>query len=82
MMVGNFNTNMAAPEGHERYRGIAAALEEEGLEDMSGHFLPRHNPWLKYGRTWAMYWVIREVRSRTYYIMSTNSHMFQNVAVR
>ena len=40
--VSDFNTNLAAPEGQERNEGIAAALAEEGLEDMSGHFIPRH----------------------------------------
>ena len=64
-MVGNFNTDLAAPEGRERDEGIAAALAEEGLEDMSGHFLPRHKPWLKDGRTWAMHRGGREVLSQS-----------------
>ena len=47
LVVGNFNTDLAAPKGRERYKGISAALAEDGMEDMSGHFLPRNKPWLK-----------------------------------
>ena len=54
-MVGNFNTNLAAPEGREGDKGIAEALSEEGLEDISSHFLPRKKIWFKDGRTWAMH---------------------------
>ena len=54
---------------------------EEGLEGTSGHFLPRHKPRLKDGCTWAMHWGGREVRSRTDYILGTDNHLFQNVAV-
>ena len=50
-MVGDFNTNLAAPEGREQNKGVAAALAEEGLEDISGHFLPQHKLWLKDGCT-------------------------------
>ena len=31
LVVRNFNTDLAAPEGWEQEKGIAAALEEEGL---------------------------------------------------
>ena len=51
LVVSNFNTDLVVPEGRERDEGVAAALAEEGLEDMSGHFLPWHKPWLKDGRT-------------------------------
>ena len=44
-------------------------MKEEGLEDMSRHFLPRHKPWLKYVCTWAMHRGGQEVRSRTDYIL-------------
>ena len=80
-MVGNFNTNLAAPEVRERYEGIVVAMEEEGLEDTSGHFLPRHNTWLKDGHTWAMHESGREVRCRTKYILGIDSRLFQNVVV-
>ena len=64
-MVINSNPNLAASEGRERYKRIAAALAEEVLEYIISHLLPRHKPWLKDGRTWAMYRGGREVRSQT-----------------
>ena len=42
-MVGDFNTNLAVPEGRERYKEIEAAMVEEGVEDMICHLLPRKN---------------------------------------
>ena len=81
LVVGDFKTDLAAPEGREQDEGIAADLEEEGLEDMSGHFLPWHNTWLKDGCTWAMRRGGQEVRSRTDYILGTDSCLFQNVVV-
>ena len=56
LVVSNFNTDLVVPEGRERDEGVAAALAEEGLEDMSGHFLPWHKPWFNDDRTWAMHW--------------------------
>ena len=55
LAVGYFNTNLYAPEGRERNKGIAAALEEEGLEDMINQLLPRKKLWLKDEHTWAMH---------------------------
>ena len=55
LVVGDFNTDLDAPEDRERDEGIAAAMTEEVLEDMSGYFLPKHKPWLKDSRTWAMH---------------------------
>ena len=57
-------------------------MAEEGLEDMSGHFLQRQKPWLTAGQTWDMERGGREVRSRTNYILGTDSCLLQNVAVR
>ena len=48
---------------------------------MSGQFLPWKNLWLKDGRTWAMRRGGQEVRSRTDYILGTDSCLFQNVVV-
>ena len=56
-------------------------MAEEGPEDMSGHFLPQHKPWLKDGHTWAMHESGREVRYRTKYILGIDSRLFQNVVV-
>ena len=57
-------------------------MEESVLEDISRHFIPRHKLWLKDGRTWAMHRGGWEVRSWTDYILVTDSHLFQNVAVQ
>ena len=42
MVVGYFNTTLVEPEECEQDEGVVAYLEEEGLEDMTVHFLPRH----------------------------------------
>ena len=73
---------MAAQEGWYLDEGISAAMADEGLEDMSSHFLPRHKPWLKDGRTWAMHRSGREVHSWPDYILVTDSCLFQNVSVQ
>ena len=57
-------------------------MAEEGLEDMSGHFLQRQKPWLTDGQTWDMERGGREVRSRTNYILGTDHLLLQNVTVR
>ena len=81
VVVRNFNTDLDAPEGREQDKVIVADLAYEGLEDMSGHFLPRKKPWLKDGCTWAMQQGGREVFSPTDYILGTYIRLFQNVAV-
>ena len=65
LVLGDFNTGLAASEGQERDEGIAEALAEEGLKDMSGHFLPHQKTWLKNGHTWAIYRGGQEVHYRT-----------------
>ena len=49
LVVRNFIIDLAAPEGQDRDKVIAAELVEEVLDNMSSHFLPRHKPWLKDG---------------------------------
>ena len=49
---------------------------------MSGHFLPRHKPWLKDDRTWSMLQGGQELRSQTNYILGTDSCLFQNAEFR
>ena len=71
-MAGEFNANLAEPEGDRRGEDIAAAMATEGLEDMSEHFLPRRCPWFRDGRTWSMIREGRELRSRTDYILGTD----------
>ena len=72
LVVSDFSTNLAAPEGWEWDEGIATAMSEEGLQEMSGHLFPRQNMSLKDGQTWAMNWGGWEVRYRTDYILGTN----------
>ena len=78
---GDFNANLADPEGDRRREDIAAVMATEGLEDMSTHFLPRWRPWRWDRRTWSMIKEGREVRSRTDYILGTDLRLFGNVSV-
>ena len=81
VVFGNLNNDLAAPEGQDWDKGMEVYTEEEGLEGMSGHFLPFHKLCLKYVCTWAMHQGGRGVRSRTDYILGTDSYLFQNVVV-
>ena len=40
-MAGDFNVDIAAPEGDRRAEDITTELATEGLEDMARHFLLR-----------------------------------------
>ena len=82
LVVGDFNTNLAALEVWERDMGTAAIMMEEGMEDMILHYLPCHKPWFKDFRIWDMNRGGWEVRSWTDYILGKNSHLFQNVSVQ
>ena len=63
LVAGDFNANLAEPEGDQRGEDIAAAMATEGLEDMLSHFLPRRRSWCRDGRMWSMIREEREVRS-------------------
>ena len=54
LVAGNFNVDIAAPEGDRRAEDIATSLATEGLEDMARHFLPRESRWCRDQRTWGM----------------------------
>ena len=82
LVAGDFNGDLAKPEGDRRAEAIATLLATEGLEDMARHFLPREIRWCRDRRTWGMLQKGREVRSRTDYILGTDSRLFRNVAVR
>ena len=41
MVAGDFDVNLAEPEGDWRGEDITAAMATEGIEDMSEHFLLR-----------------------------------------
>ena len=81
LVAGDFNINLAEPEGDRRGENIAAAMAIEGLEDMSAHFLLGRRSWCRDGRTWSMIQEGREVRSWTDYIMGTDRRLFGNVSV-
>ena len=52
LVVGNFNVDIAAPEGDRRAEDIATELASAELEDMARHFLPREKRWCRDRRTW------------------------------
>ena len=54
LVAGDFNVDIAAPEGDRRAGDIATELATEGLEDMARHFLPREKRWCRDRRTWGM----------------------------
>ena len=75
MVVGDFNTNLAAPEGQVRDKEIAAAMDAVGLEDLSGHLLPRNKPWFRDSMMWCMRRGFWKVRSQTNYFLGTDRRM-------
>ena len=81
MVVGNFNTNLAVPEGNARDEDISASLDTVGVEDMNSHFLPWRKPWLRDGRKWIILYGGREVHSRNDYILGTDRRLLQNLVV-
>ena len=54
LVAGEFNVNIAAPEGDRRTEDIATELATAGLEDMARHFFPREKRWCRDRRTWGM----------------------------
>ena len=77
---GEFNADIAQPEGEEWDEDITTTLAAAGLEDMSEHLLPRQCPWCWYRRTWSMVRLGREVRSWADYILGMNRNLFRNVS--
>ena len=82
LVAGDFNADLATPEGERRLEGIVTSLATQGLEDMASHFLPRERRLFWDCRTWGMLRKGREVRSQMDYILGTNSRLIRNVAVR
>ena len=82
LVAGDLNANLAATEGDRRAEDTTATLATKGLEDMAQPFLPRESRRCRDWRTWGILWNGREVWSRTDYILSTDSRLFRNVAVR
>ena len=82
LVTGDFNVDLATPEGDRKAEDITTTLATEGLEDMARHFLPRESRWCRDRRTWGILRKGREVRSRTDYILGTDIRLFRNVAGR
>ena len=82
LVAGDFNVEIAAPEGDQRAEDIATELATAGLEDMARHFLPQEKRWCRDRRTRGMLRKGREVRSQTDYILWTDRCLFRNVTVR
>ena len=80
-MAGDFNVDIAAPEGDRRAEDIATEIATAGLEDMARHFLLREKRWCRDRRTWGMRRKGQVVRSRTDYILGTDGRLFRNVTV-
>ena len=81
LVAGDFNANIAAPEGDQRAEEIATDEATAGLEDMARHFLPREKRWCRYRRTWGMKMKGQEVPSRTDYILGMDRRLSRNVTV-
>ena len=82
MVAGDFNADIAAPEGNRRAENITTDIATAGLEDMAQHFMPRGRRWCRDRRMWDIRRKGQVVRSWTDYILGTDSRMFKNVAVR
>ena len=81
LVAGDFNVDIAAPEGDRRAEDITTELATEGLEDMARHFLPQEKRWCRDRRTWGMLRKGQEVRSWTDYVLGTDRRLFRNVTV-
>ena len=82
IVAGDLNTDLGDMACDGRGTEITAAITEEGLEDMTAHFLPRKRKWGREQRTWSMVRGGKAIRSRTDYILGTDRSLFRNVAVR
>ena len=47
LVPGDLNTDLEATDNYRRGSEIVAALTEAGVEDMSAHFLPRKQIWVR-----------------------------------
>ena len=74
--AGDLNMTLTEPENGRRGTDIAAALTEEGLEDMATHFLLHQRKWVRESRTWSMVREGKVVRSRTDYILGIDRRLF------
>ena len=62
LVAGNFNADLASPEGIACAEEIDTALAAAGLEDMSANLYLMHKPWTRDWRIWIIRrrdWVVR-----------------------
>ena len=81
LVAGEFNVDIATPEGDRRAEDMATELATAGLEDMARHFLPQEKRWCRDRRTWGMLRKGQEVWFRTDYTLGMDSYLFRNVTV-
>ena len=82
LVAGDFNSNLAKPEGSEGYDEISVSVVTAGLDYMSGNFLLRHIPWVQDGRTWSMQRQGWEVQSWTDSILGKDCRLLYKVSIR
>ena len=82
LVVGNLNTSLAEPEGTPQGESIMDKLTAAGLMDTGLNFLPWRKPWLQDRCTWSMRRDVLEVQSWIYYVLGTDSRLFQDMAIR
>ena len=82
MLVGNFNSDLDAPEGNLKEEDITSTMATLIPEYMKTHLLLRCKDWARYKRKRIMLRIGREVQSWTDYLLGTDHHLFQNVYVR
>ena len=77
ILMGDLNVRLGDPcEKHEE--DLATALADQGLVNMTGHFLPRRQYRGAGGWTWIMHRDRIQVTERGYYILSMDRSSFFN----
>ena len=82
LVYGDFNANLLASEGNAKDEDITAALDIEGVEDMSDNFLSRLKPWLRYILMRSILYGVQEVLSWTDFILGKYRRLLHNVSVQ
>ena len=54
VVAGDLNTDLEDAESDRRGTEIVAAMTEEGVEDMTAHYLPRKHRWRRERPTWSI----------------------------
>ena len=80
LVARNFNAELTGPEGAEQDKEFSADLAASGLEDMLEEFHTYLCPWNQEKGMWSMFGVVREVGSRTDYILYMDRCLFRNMS--